>query len=213
MSPGPEGSQREMISVVVATDSQLLRQLLCEALNGRGGLSVVATAPDHHRALALTEDLRADVVIVSMEMPEAEFLVRALAGKQARVVALGLCEEESVAVVEDGTLNDVIAAVHGAMHDVFKTTPSLTDELDHLTPTERRVLQSVNEGLSNKEIAQELGVAVPTVKHHVHSLLTKLGVRRRGEAAAVYRRTNSAPGQRPYLTSRWTIRPSSLRQT
>src|SRR5882724_11812824 len=125
-----------MITVVVAADGQLLRQLLCEALNGRGGLSVVATAPDHHRALALTEDLRADVAIVSMEMPEADLLVRALAGKQARVVALGPCNEESVAVVEDGTLNDVIAAVHGAMHDAFRGTASLTDELDQLTPAE-----------------------------------------------------------------------------
>jgi chemotaxis response regulator CheB len=76
---------------------------LSDALNGRSGLSVVATAPDHRRALALTEDLHADVAIISMAMPEADLLVQMLAGKPARVVALGPCEEDSVAVVEDGT--------------------------------------------------------------------------------------------------------------
>ncbi|MEP6689613.1 MAG: response regulator transcription factor [Gemmatimonadaceae bacterium] len=200
-----------MITVLVATDSQLLRQLLCDALNGRSGLSVVATAPDHPRALALTENLRPDVAIVNMGMPESLILVRALAGVHARVVSLGRCEEESVAVVEDGTLNDVIAAVHGAMHGAFTPTRSSDSELDHLTATERLVLRSVNEGHSNKEIAQELGVAVPTIKHHVHSLLTKLGVRRRGEAAAIYRRTRSESGRSTRPSPRWTVRPSSSR--
>ena len=147
-----------------------------------------------------------------MEMPEADLLVRALAHKSARVVALGPCEEDSVAVVEDGTLNDVVAAVHGAMHGAFMTAAVPAAELDHLTPTERRVLQSVNEGRSNKEIASELGVAVATVKHHVHSLLTKLGVRRRGEAAAIYRRTGELPGHRARPARGWTNRATSLPQ-
>ena len=120
---------------------------------------------------------------------------------------LGPCDQDGVAVVEDGTLHDVVAAVHGAMHGAF-TGPSRHDDLDQLTPTERRVLQSVNEGLSNKEIAQALGVAVPTVKHHVHSLLTKLGVRRRGEAAALYRRNRERPGN-----SRWPATSRSLRSS
>jgi two-component system, NarL family, nitrate/nitrite response regulator NarL len=200
-----------MITVVVATETQLLRQLLCEALDGRSDLSVVATAPDHHRALALTEDLQADVTIVNMAMPEAELLVRSLVANPSRVVALGACDQEGVAVVEDGSLHDVVAAVHGAMHGAF-TGSTASGELDHLTPTERRVLQSVNEGLSNKEIAQALGVAVPTVKHHVHSLLTKLGVRRRGEAAALYRRVGERPGKPSRSIPTWYPRSSQLQQ-
>ena len=66
-----------MITVVVAADTQLLRQLLCEALDGRGGPSVLATAPNQSRGLALVEGLEPDVAIVSMGRPEAEALVHA----------------------------------------------------------------------------------------------------------------------------------------
>jgi DNA-binding NarL/FixJ family response regulator len=201
-----------MITVVLASESRLLRQLLGDALSARGNLSVVATAPDPRRALALTEDLQADVAIVSMTMPEAEVLVHALVGKSARVVALGPCDEESVAVVEDGILSDVIAAVHGAMHGAFSTGPS-PSLLDQLTPMERRVLHSVNEGRSDKEIAAELQLAVATVKHHVHGILTKLRVSRRGEAAAIFRRTHEGPGRPAHARSSWTVRSSHMRQS
>lgn len=198
-----------MITIVVAAESQLLRQLTCEALNRRGGLSVVGTAPDRRRALALIEDVQPDIVVVSMGMAESETLVQGLAAKRAAVVTLGRCDEESAAAVEDGTLDDLVAAIHGAMHGALSPPLPRALELDQLTATERRVLQAVNEGLSNKEIAQLLGVAVPTVKHHVHSLLAKLGVRRRGQAAAIYRRT---PGRQSRPSPRWILRPPSLRQ-
>jgi DNA-binding NarL/FixJ family response regulator len=182
-----------MITAVVATETRLLRHLLSEALGERFGIVVAATAPSAPRALALSEGLHPDVVIVSMRMPDAVGLVRALLERRTRVVTLGACDEEPVAVVDDGTLHDLVAAIHGAMQGAFSNAPVSGPDLDQLTPTERRVLHAVNEGWSNKEIARELGVAVPTVKHHVHSFLTKLGVRRRGEAAALFRRTSSPP--------------------
>lgn len=56
-----------------------------------------------------------------------------------------------------------------------------------LTPREQEVAALLEAGLSNKEIARSLGIRVPTVKNHVHSILERLQVRRRGEAAAVSR--------------------------
>lgn len=53
-----------------------------------------------------------------------------------------------------------------------------------LTTRELEILQLLDEGLSNKQIAQRLGIELPTVKNHVHRILEKLGVSRRGEAAA-----------------------------
>jgi two-component system nitrate/nitrite response regulator NarL len=54
----------------------------------------------------------------------------------------------------------------------------------HLTPREREIIDLIDSGLSNKEIASQLQIELPTVKNHVHRILGKLGVRRRGEAVA-----------------------------
>lgn len=54
----------------------------------------------------------------------------------------------------------------------------------HLTPRQTRILQFLGSGLSNKQIARELGIELATVKNHVHHLLRRLGVQRRYEAAA-----------------------------
>ncbi|MBZ5531241.1 MAG: response regulator transcription factor [Acidobacteriia bacterium] len=62
-----------------------------------------------------------------------------------------------------------------------------------LTERESEILQLVNDGLSNKEIASHLGIAASTVKHHVHRLLEKLKVRSRHEAASMSRRRPPQP--------------------
>lgn len=61
-----------------------------------------------------------------------------------------------------------------------------------LTAREAQILRMVEMGLSNREIAVQLCIAVHTVKNHVHSLLTKLGVSSRGEAAALCRSHSNA---------------------
>jgi DNA-binding NarL/FixJ family response regulator len=60
--------------------------------------------------------------------------------------------------------------------------------LEALTAREREILRLIDDGCSNKEIAQRLSIEVTTVKNHVHHILEKLGVRRRAEAAAALRR-------------------------
>jgi len=56
-----------------------------------------------------------------------------------------------------------------------------------LTSREREIAELLEEGLSNKEIAAQLKIELPTVKNHVHSILTKLKASRRGRAAAMLR--------------------------
>lgn len=67
------------------------------------------------------------------------------------------------------------------------------DPLTSLTGREREVLELLSNGLSNKQIAQHLSIALPTVRNHVHSILAKLGVHRRTEAALLIRRALPAP--------------------
>jgi DNA-binding CsgD family transcriptional regulator len=61
-----------------------------------------------------------------------------------------------------------------------------------LTQREREIVALLEQGLSNKEIARSLQIGYATVKNHVHSILSKLQIRRRGEAAARVRCANTS---------------------
>jgi DNA-binding NarL/FixJ family response regulator len=61
-----------------------------------------------------------------------------------------------------------------------------------LTPREAQIVELIDTGLSNKEIAARLSIRVPTVKNHVHNILEKLRVNHRAEAAAYLRRQRAS---------------------
>ena len=63
----------------------------------------------------------------------------------------------------------------------------------HLTPREQQIVSLIERGCSNREIAAELRIELPTVKNHVHHLLEKMGVRRRAAAAAKLRLQVTGP--------------------
>jgi DNA-binding NarL/FixJ family response regulator len=131
----------------------------------------------------------------------------------SRVVAFGVAESEDLIldcaeagvagyVPREASLDELLAVVEGVMRDELVCSPRLAwtllrrvgalaqersganwDEV-RLTSRETQIVGLIDEGLSNKEIASRLQIELTTVKHHVHHLLEKLGVRRRTEAAA-----------------------------
>ncbi|MBV9202096.1 MAG: response regulator transcription factor [Alphaproteobacteria bacterium] len=66
--------------------------------------------------------------------------------------------------------------------------------LPSLSARENEILALVDQGRSNKEIARQLAISAATVKNHLHNLMQKLQVTRRGEAAARLRAQHPAPG-------------------
>lgn len=108
-------------------------------------------------------------------------------------------------ILKDDSLDDLIANVRAAVDDKVFISPkiaaammerlsdlaqmfsdvenSVTDDAG-LTPRELEVLELIGEGLTNQQIAKRLVIEVGTVKNHVHSILEKLNVSSRGEAAA-----------------------------
>ena len=92
-----------------------------------------------------------------------------------------------VAVGETRIAPETAAAVRGRLAGSPLGRGSVPEK-QRLTPREIEVLRLIEQGLSNKEIAHRLSVALSTVKQHVHHILEKLEVRRRGEAVARLRR-------------------------
>ena len=88
------------------------------------------------------------------------------------------------------------AAIQAAVHGLIVLDPALSDGLvtavspltlanEELTPREREVLQHLAKGLTNKAIAQNLGVSEHTIKFHVNALMSKLGAQSRTEAVVL----------------------------
>lgn len=78
--------------------------------------------------------------------------------------------------------------------DQLRTPPSSApDPLAHLTPQERRILDFIAEGMTNREIASQMFLAEKTVKNYVSNLLAKLGMARRAQAAAYAARLSRGP--------------------
>jgi DNA-binding NarL/FixJ family response regulator len=63
-----------------------------------------------------------------------------------------------------------------------------------LTARESQILELLRQGMTNKMISRRLGIELPTVKNHVHSVLAKLGVHRRAEAMLLFRNETRAGG-------------------
>jgi two-component system, NarL family, response regulator LiaR len=201
------------IRVLIADDHAVVRQGLRTFLELQDDIEVVADACDGEEAVTAALDGRPDVVLMDLVMPRVDGIEatrRILRERPAtRVLALTsfLDDDKVLPAVRAGAagylLKDVdpqqlvgaIRTVHGggALLDPAVTATVMRQLADHaepeedadlgLTGREREVLALIARGLSNKLIARELGIAEKTVKTHVSSILAKLGVTDRTQAA------------------------------
>jgi DNA-binding NarL/FixJ family response regulator len=201
-------------SVVVVAAIRLYREGLAEVLGRTGRLRVTGSAAGATQALGLLRHARPDVVLLDTSPPDAIDQARMLAAAAPAtpIVAIGLAERENEViafaeagacgyVTRDGSLADLVAAAESVAHGEAICSPRMAASLlrrirlmamerpaaagePRLTAREIQIMGLIDRGLSNKEIARELCITVATVKNHVHNILEKLGVSRRGEAAA-----------------------------
>jgi DNA-binding NarL/FixJ family response regulator len=206
-----------VIRALVASDIRLYREGLAEGLRSSGRVELVGTAADPAASIAAAGDLAPDVVLVDLAMTGWEETVRELVatGDEIRVVVLGVrevedevlaCAEAGVSgyVTREASLDELVDVVESVGRGESLCSPRISalllrrvtelsgsrrqpDLADRLTPRETQIVELIDEGLSNKQIAGRLSIELATVKNHVHSILEKLQVERRGEAAAQVR--------------------------
>jgi two-component system nitrate/nitrite response regulator NarL len=143
--------------------------------------------------------------------PTGKIVVFGVAETDADIVSLASAGVAGY-VSEDAAAKDMLAVVKSAMRDELLCSPRAAATLCHqvavlsrggaeaglndthpLSKRELQIADLIDRGLSNKDIARYLGIEVATVKNHVHNILDKLKVRRRGEAAACLRATLARP--------------------
>ena len=203
-----------MIRVLIVAEIRLYREGLAKMLQQEPEIEVVATAAGADEAVRELRARGPDIVLLDMAIPDNAWVVRAFeaAVPGTRVVALAVPEEERELlacaeagvqgyVTRDGSLEDVVAAVESAARGEVLCSPRMAATLfqrvatlalerspvrieSRLTTRELEILDLIDQGMSNKEIARKLTIELSTVKNHVHNILDKLNVTRRSEAAA-----------------------------
>jgi DNA-binding NarL/FixJ family response regulator len=206
-----------VIRVAVVAEVRLYRDGIAQALERDPRFEVVVVAGTSAEGIALIAERLPDVALVDLATRDGPALVRALLAEapEVFVVTLGVDEDEDQLlplaeagmagyVSREGSLDDLLATMESVSRGESLCSPRIAAALlrrvaalagEHrrpepapLTAREQQVLALVEQGLSNKQIARALTIQVPTVKNHVHTILEKLQVSRRGEAAALLRR-------------------------
>jgi len=211
------------LKIAIVADIRLYREGLAEILSRHEGVTVVATAASSDCTRALLPDLSPELVLVDMGLPDGLAAIRSIATAlpHAKVVSLGVgaddgavlaCAEAGAVgyVPREGSLKDLLAVIASAARGEAICSPRIAAALlrrvaslaaergadqmpTGLTSREREVVGLLDQGLSNKAIAKRLCIEVATVKNHVHNILEKLHLHRRGEAAARLRGTVRHP--------------------
>lgn len=197
------------IRVLICDDHFMVRQGLSTYFELQDDFEVIGEASNGKQAVEMAKEKRPDVVLMDLFMPELDGLsaLRALKGSGIRVIMLTsfLDAEKAMTAIEEGAMGfltkdiqpadlvDAIRAVHRGeprLHpEVMKRLmtrtrhPSQPHGKELLTPRELDVLRALAQGLTNREIAEKLVISETTVKTHISSILSKLQLTDRTQAA------------------------------
>ena len=201
----------ETMRVLVVDDHPLFRQGVVHSLACDPGLTVVGETASGEEALALARKLMPDVVLLDISMPGWDGLVTArainTACPSAKIVMLTVSEDKDklfaafkagarAYVLKGVSARELTRVVHAAALGEVYVSPELASEmlvsltqgpvsnpLQELSAREREILGLIGTGMTNREIGKRIFLSEKTIKHYVTSILQKLQVRSRVEAA------------------------------
>ena len=194
------------IRIMIIDDHPVVRAGLASMLTTQPDIDVVASASSGQEALVLLDTVAPDVILMDLRMP-------GMSGLEAmRIINSRLDPPRIIVLTSFDTDEDIYQSVGAGAHGyVLKDAPQdrlldaikvvhargryfpadiasrLTERMarSNLTPREHQVLQLVAKGLTNKEIGQAFGISDNTARNHVNSIIEKLHVSDRTEAATI----------------------------
>lgn len=200
-------------TVVIADDHPLLLKGLNDFLK-ENKIDVVATAPDGKDALEKIIRFRPQLAILDLEMPYLSGLEIAAACKkqkiQTKIILLTLHKELylyhqakelnlSGYILKEFALGELLKAIENVLkgdnffsEKIFenKESKNLNSEQTQLTPSEKKILRLIAEGLSTKEIAEKLFIAERTVDKHRSNMISKLKLEKKHNSLLLWAQKN-----------------------
>jgi DNA-binding NarL/FixJ family response regulator len=223
-SQAADGSGQQ-IKVFLLDDHEIVRRGVRDLLEAEPDIRVIGEAGTAASALARIPALRPDVAVLDMRLPDGDGVevcreVRSRMPGVACLILTSFGDDEALFnAVMAGAAGYVLKQIHGsdlvgAVRTVAAGQSMLDpqaagklmarlrgqqkkhDPLAGLSPQERRILELIGDGLTNRQIGEQMFLAEKTVKNYVSALFAKLGMERRTQAAAFAARTfGDQPGR------------------
>jgi two-component system, NarL family, response regulator DevR len=200
------------VRVFLLDDHEVVRRGLRELLEADGGLEVVGEAGTAEQALTRIPPTKPDVAVLDIRLPDGDGIevcreVRSRHPEVQCVMLTSFTDDEALLqailagasgyVAKQLKGGDIVDAVRRVGDGQSLLDPSVTararerlraetledERLARLSAQERTILELIADGLTNRQIAQELNLAEKTVKNYVSNLLAKMGMERRTQAA------------------------------
>jgi len=200
--------------VFIVDDHELVRRGLIELIDTEEDLSVVGQAGDVQEALLTLASITADVAVLDVRLPDGSGIelcreIRSLYPNVKVLMLTSFLDDEAILgavlggasgyVIKDIKNLDLLEAIRKVaagetLLDIalvsnvtsrLRKVDSPASEIYELTDQEQRVLEHIGRGLTNRQIAESMCLAEKTIKNYVSSLLGKLGLERRTQAAAL----------------------------
>jgi DNA-binding NarL/FixJ family response regulator len=213
-----DGATSRRIGVFLLDDHEIVRRGVRDLLEAEPDIEVVGEAGTASSAIARIPALRPDVAVLDMRLPDGDGVevcreVRSRMPEVACLILTSFGDDEALFnavmagaagyVLKQIRGTDLVSAVRtvaagqslldpqaaGKLMARLRDQPKKNDPLASLSPQERRILELIGEGLTNRQIGQRMFLAEKTVKNYVSGLFAKLGMERRTQAAAFAVRT------------------------
>jgi two-component system, NarL family, response regulator len=194
------------IRVLVADDHIVVRLGLVTLINNQPDMQVVAEAANGQEVIDLARQHHPHVILMDLRMPglSGDQTIAAVCTENpsARVIVLTIHKGDEAAyqalragargyLIKDTPTKEIVAAIREVHAGKQRIEPAIAEQLAQrlgkagLSVREVDVLKLIATGLSNKEVASQLGVTEATAKKHMTSVLTKLGAKDRTHAVRI----------------------------
>ena len=212
-TPASDSGSAKPIAVFLLDDHEIVRRGVRDMLEAEGDIKVIGEAGTAASALARIPALRPDVAVLDVRLPDGDGVTvcREIRSRMPEVACLMLTsfadDDALLDAVMAGAAGYVLKQIRGtdlvgAVRTVatgqsildpkaasqlmarLRGQSAKTDPLAGLTPQEKRILELIGEGLTNRQIGERLFLAEKTVKNYISGLFAKLGMERRTQAAA-----------------------------
>ena len=194
------------IKILIIDDHAILRMGLASLLNAKSGIEVIGDAANGKTGIPKVLKLQPDVVIMDLMMPgmDGTETTRQLLAKapDSKILILttfgtsdGITRALEVgakgAIMKNCDFGELVTAIRTVAAGKSYVSPEIKRIISNdppvatLSPRQSEILRSIVRGLSNPDIAKQLGISLDMVKEHVETLFQKIGASNRAEAVSI----------------------------